>query len=372
MSSRKVYSRELIKKSLMLLAGCFLIRGVSLFFGREEYEASLVVNPSRGGGLYGADSLVIGNRTYHYRYPLTFPMSPSQTETANVIFGVLSAPSQLDRRTAIRQTWGKGKHLFFIVAGDWKEIKEEFAEQKDLLWLDMVEQYYWGLTPKTFVFYHASLHHAGSFDYAFKADDDIYLNTSGVERRLSVLRPQYWGQCLENVPAFRDETSKWVVPKHLFPPDFYPIYTQGNGYALSKESTRCAVSRMPFMSPMMPMEDVAIGMLAEECKLECSIKYFDKPQKYLIGNWRNGGRSAFLLHGVQPQDMKSIHERKPFLSKLVHCGKIKTDEDETMDIFAYNCEQCLEGKQSRVWCQGECVLRGGHCIHWSQAFVSYK
>ena len=46
-------------------------------------------------------------------------------------------------RQAIRDTWashdGEGRteeNVFFLVAGPWQEVKYEYEEHKDLLWID--------------------------------------------------------------------------------------------------------------------------------------------------------------------------------------------------------------------------------------------
>jgi len=75
----------------------------------------------------------------HYRIP-----KRSIITSADVIIGVLSAAAGdgPTRRKSIRSTWGYRKeYVFFIVAGPWKDIAEEYQEHGDLLWIDKEEIY---------------------------------------------------------------------------------------------------------------------------------------------------------------------------------------------------------------------------------------
>ena len=61
----------------------------------------------------------------------------------NVIVGVLSLPSNAKRRKVIRETWAKDKSgVFFVVAGDWELISDEFFAFGDLIWIDEKEHFH--------------------------------------------------------------------------------------------------------------------------------------------------------------------------------------------------------------------------------------
>ena len=66
-----------------------------------------------------------------------------------------SAAETKDRRDSIRNTWAIGHSVFFIVAGPWEDIEEEYDEYEDLIWVDQGEIYTstsGGLTFKSYVF----------------------------------------------------------------------------------------------------------------------------------------------------------------------------------------------------------------------------
>ena len=55
------------------------------------------------------------------------------------MFGILSGDK--NRRNVIRNTWADGQAHFFILAGDWKNVKDEYNEFGDILWIDQPESY---------------------------------------------------------------------------------------------------------------------------------------------------------------------------------------------------------------------------------------
>jgi hypothetical protein len=220
---------------------------------------------------------------------LVYRMHSAIRQSEPIIIGVLSAAGGNGpaRRDAIRNTWASGHSVFFIVAGPWDEIQEEYRAHLDLIWLDQEESYYEGLTLKTMVFIQAIhdlvVSQSLSVSHVFKTDDDSFVNTRELYRQLLVNNTSsnnhyftqsndYWGKCTpDKLKPYRDTKYKWSISDELYPEQYYPLYCQGAGFAISRKFIDCAansidanIATMRFM----PFEDTAVGLLAERCGLQ--------------------------------------------------------------------------------------------------------
>jgi hypothetical protein len=211
----------------------------------------------------------------------------------DIVIGVLSAASGSGptRRNYIRSTWAQElpNGVFFLVAGPWKDIEDEFTRYRDMIWIDE-EEVYQGeqsvLTYKTISFF-TILHRfalsedKGGFHHAIKTDDDSYVNVKKFKEFLAnkdaeddndeeeELSSQYdyLGQCPQfQVKPSRDKKNKWPVTYTTYPEPSFPLYCQGAGFGLSRKLLSCAVDQGHIEKfRYMPFEDVSIGLLAERC-----------------------------------------------------------------------------------------------------------
>jgi hypothetical protein len=207
---------------------------------------------------------------------------PQITSSEKIIVGVLSmaggeGPS---RRQSIRETWGKGHSVFFLVAGPWEDIKEEYDEHQDLFWIDEQEVYDGEksvLTYKTLAFVKIvhQLSKSANLDiqYAFKTDDDSYVQVDSLHKYLFEREHDeynYWGWCQrKEFKPLRGENAKWAVSYELYPEPMYPRYCQGAGFALSWKFIDRAAGPGNHIADarFMPFEDVAMGLIAQRCGL---------------------------------------------------------------------------------------------------------
>jgi len=243
----------------------------------SSQSSFIQINPETSSG-----SLTISCQTIHFKAPYYRIQN-----VGPLIIGVLSAASGSGptRRSYIRQTWAhsfKGT-TFFLVAGPWKDVEEEFWKHRDLIWIDE-EEVYQGeqsvLTYKT-ISYFAIAHlfgksvEDGGWMHAIKTDDDSYVNVGRMMEKLTSKEGEfrdyhYYGQCPQfQVLPSRDQTNKWPVTYKTYPEPKFPLYCQGAGFGLSRTLVRTAVegehvARFRYM----PFEDVSIGILAERCGKE--------------------------------------------------------------------------------------------------------
>lgn len=204
-----------------------------------------------------------------------------------VIVGVLSSAGDPGpaRRQSIRRTWASNRHaVFFLVAGPWEDIAQEYEEYGDLLWIDE-EEVYDGersvLTMKTYSFfsvsYAATQKYNHPYTHIFKTDDDSFLSMDALYHELRVEdlgftrerknTHDYFGQCQLKYPkVHREDEYKWPIREQTYPEPWFPRYCQGSGFGLSKKFLSCAVGHNHVANiRFMPFEDVAVGMLAERC-----------------------------------------------------------------------------------------------------------
>ena len=133
-------------------------------------------------------SVMVSCHQINYRVPL---VSFQKAAEEPVLYGILSNSGGTgpEFRDAIRSTWAKDKNgIFFLVAGPWSQISEEYNYYKDMIWIDEKETYDTVLTYKTQSFiaiaHEVSMKVNGQYDYLFKTDDDSFVNTQKVNELL--------------------------------------------------------------------------------------------------------------------------------------------------------------------------------------------
>jgi hypothetical protein len=232
------------------------------------------------------DSVVttISCEPVHYR----IPQGSIQNIDDSIVFGVLSGgPDGPARRASIRNTWGHGSPVFFIVAGNWGEVKEEYNTYRDILWVDQPELYRildtnptsGALTFKTETFltamYNQVIKQNPRVEYVFKTDDDCYVDVRHLKQKLTARSQEkpvdYWGACFSNHKPYRNERMRWYVSYKDYPFTYYPKMCIGSGYVLSPKLLECAVGQGHIEKvPYFTNEDGAVGLLAERCGIEPS------------------------------------------------------------------------------------------------------
>ena len=187
-----------------------------------------------------------------------------QTSNQSVLILVCSAVENVDRRKAIRSTWGDaalladvGARLVFVVGrtdptrsppGIQRRVEAEHQRHGDVVQTDFVDGYV-NLTAKTV----AALRWAGRacprVRHVMKCDDDVYVDALALTRRLVNERETQrstfgihenseassgfiMGHVVDAARPVRDRRSKWYTPESIYPDEFYPPYTSGTGYVL--------------------------------------------------------------------------------------------------------------------------------------------
>lgn len=184
---------------------------------------------------------------------------------SGIVFGILSGgKGSFEKRQSVRDTWCSNQQCLFILAGPFEDIRQEYEETQDIIWLDIPEGYL-TLTYKTQIFMHI-VHNIDKLTYAFKTDDDSFVFVERLKKELTKTKPDYWGRLFHNARVNRNPNHKWYISVEEYPDKYFPDYCSGTGYALSTSFLKCAVTKFQTM-PFMKWEDVATGMLAKRCNI---------------------------------------------------------------------------------------------------------
>ncbi|BFZ10801.1 hypothetical protein BsWGS_13840 [Bradybaena similaris] len=245
--------------------------------------------------------------------------NPSHICEGNITFLVYihSAPENLKKRQAVRETWGHPKLLslynaaLMFVLGRVPDptiqnlIDMESAQYGDILQENFIDSYR-NLTYKGL----AGLKWAGNYcdksDFLLKTDDDILLDiVSFMEHlytRVLPARETHTGLVLCNVwtrmKVIRDSKSKWFVSRHEFPDDYFPTYCSGSAFLLSGDLIK-TLYHTALQTPFFWIDDYYVtGMLVNKLKIQHTRLNSAYLLNYNVAEERlkNGSKELMIFH----------------------------------------------------------------------------
>lgn len=253
----------------------------------------------------------------------------SYSHMLEVVIAVHSHPNNFDERDAIRHMWmhhaiatGKIAVIFCIGKSPEKEdmtnqrVRKESDEYGDILLEDFVDSYD-NLTIKSTLMLKYFHNNDIGTKVIFKVDDDVFVNPTELLRQV-----RYWSYSTDgfhkvmfghafNAPPIRLTTifapqKKWIMPRWMYPQDFYPTYLSGSGYIIPSSEITC-LYEAALETPLVYLEDVFVtGILAETCGIRRQHNEFFLPKKRspcLLND------SNFILaHGIKLKDKEIIQE----------------------------------------------------------------
>ncbi|OQV18615.1 putative Beta-1,3-galactosyltransferase 1 [Hypsibius exemplaris] len=158
----------------------------------------------------------------------------------DIVFLIHSAPGNLEKRQAVRRTWGSlitpncGLKRIFVF-GKISDQKLQMALQVesdaygDLLQTTNDDGYRVSSLNTLYAFQWIAAHCSETY-YTARADDDVFVN---VPKLHSFLTTKFGSGQAFGLPigvgskVFRDPGSKYYVPREEFPPDKFPNYFSG-------------------------------------------------------------------------------------------------------------------------------------------------
>ena len=220
---------------------------------------------------------------YKYRAMLTPQRQPVCYNDTRVIVMVHSHPAYVDKRQAIRQTWGstiqkpnqvKWPHvptccphmrLFFLLGINTElnnAIREELLHHDDIIQGDFIDSYQ-NMTLKSLLGLKIVKDMCPGVTYLLKSDDDVFVNIPFLLHRLdkNPLTRGIMGARVGHAAPWR--TGKWAVTYRQFPFDFFPPYIHGSSYVISSDIIGPLYDSSHYV-PWLPLEDVYVtGILGQ-------------------------------------------------------------------------------------------------------------
>ncbi|EDV92262.1 beta-1,3-galactosyltransferase brn [Drosophila grimshawi] len=268
---------------------------------------------------------VTASPTLDYKF-LQMPAFTRQTDPPRLTIVVKSAIGNLQRRHAIRKTWGYEtrfsdvniRRVFVLgvnpaaaLASSKDATATEAKHHGDILRADFVDTYF-NNTIKTMMGMRWASEHFNTSDFYLFVDDDYYVSIKNVLRFLGGgrqtphpdRRPLFAGFVFESAPL-RHKFSKWYVSLEEYPFDKWPPYVTAGAFILSRDALlqMYAVGRS---LPLFRFDDVYLGMVALKAHIpvhRCDQFHFHRP-KY---NGPDSYSDVIASHGFSdPIEMERI------------------------------------------------------------------
>lgn len=238
-----------------------------------------------------------------------------------------TTPTMISLKT-IRETWAKDRSgIFFVVAGDWEDVSEEYHTSGDLMWVGSTEHFH-EITYKTASFFaivdQITRKFGIVYSYAMKTDDDSYV---ALDRIASFLLSthggiaDYIGKWGANTP-YRNPSNRYYTSYEEYPEAYFPDYCQGLGFLLSSNLVRCAAKQMENCR-FLKHEDVFIGLIARRCQVNRTLavpEHSFRPYRGVDDNDLSAAEMAgkMIQHGITSDEDMIDHHKSAIDDRLVH------------------------------------------------------
>ncbi|XP_012277449.1 beta-1,3-galactosyltransferase 5-like [Orussus abietinus] len=185
---------------------------------------------------------------YEFGHSVSVPeRCPEYGKGMELIVVIMSAPSHVEARTAIRQTWGhfgqrKDVGILFMLGVTMDAKLERVLEQEQNMFADVIRgrffDSYSNLTLKTISTLEWVDGYCPRAKYLLKTDDDMFIN---VPRLLSFVNKHakdknvIFGRLAKKWKPIRNKRSKYYVSQAQFKPPVFPDFTTGPAYLLSRD-----------------------------------------------------------------------------------------------------------------------------------------
>lgn len=246
-----------------------------------------------------------------------------EKEKFRCIILILSAPDNVEKRAAVRETWVKFLgtdflHLFIIGSKDISsaqrsQIVKEHKSFGDILLVPVVDAY-GNLSLKVLRSFQ-EVNSVYDFTYLIKTDDDTFLNIQELKKALRLTPKQflYWGYFSGNARVYR--RGKWKE-LNWFLCDRYLPYALGGAYILTKDLVDF-IAKNGDNFRLYRSEDVTVGTwLAPLNVFRMHDTRFD------TGTFTRGCQDDVIaVHDKSPDQLRIYHRR--LMDGLGPCPEVK-------------------------------------------------
>ncbi|XP_052792799.1 uncharacterized protein LOC128226783 [Mya arenaria] len=266
-----------------------------------------------------------------FKLNLTQMLVPTDmcAENADVLLLVTSTATNLEARSAIRETWGAACNtpttnircvFVFGNTGDMgvnRLLQEEARTHNDILQIDFYDTYA-NLTYKTMTALRWAAQNCGNTKYVMKTDDDMFVNTELLPIFIqgAPKRDFLGGHCWGPSSPHRDPGSKWFVSFRQYNHPYFPAMCSGTGYIMSTD----LISKIVNVSnniPFFHLEDVYIAICAKTIGVQPLLLsgFKNEVVDFTPCVYRN---LVITSHGFSPDSLRQVwrESRRCELSKL--------------------------------------------------------
>ena len=294
MFGRRHWKRRLLQVAFIITATIFLGTNLHLYSDHMNF-------------VYNANQIDLNDKLLHR---LEFQFILNNVSICDfeplVIFLTLTAPEHVERRQAIRSTWGSVKtyrdtslRLVFLVGqppvgtnvenNSFQEnLKEESNRYHDIVQGNFIDSYV-NLTYKTVFGLNWVKHHCPKSRFVYKIDDDTIVNVYRlvdflVELETDKGRLHRFIYCMTMRFHYtaRFESNKNYVPYSEYGYFWFPVHCNGDGYIMSTDVAIGILNVTKFV-PFLRNEDVYIGF----CTTLLDLKITDNFIGYFMANSDN-------------------------------------------------------------------------------------
>ncbi|XP_033884937.1 lactosylceramide 1,3-N-acetyl-beta-D-glucosaminyltransferase-like [Acipenser ruthenus] len=222
----------------------------------------------------------------NYQYLINHKDKCEKQNVLLVLF-VKTSPENLERRQAIRSTWGNEKYIRSELKANVKvvfalgvhkyplerEVFQRHLEREDRQYGDLIQQdftdAFHNLTLKLilqFKWAHMYCRHA---KFVMSADDDIFIHVPNLVKYLQDLdqrgvRDLWIGRVHRGAPPIRIKESKYYVPHEMYQWSSYPDYTAGAAYVVSGDVADKIYRASMTLNTTLYIDDVFMGICANK------------------------------------------------------------------------------------------------------------
>nr|XP_040026288.1 lactosylceramide 1,3-N-acetyl-beta-D-glucosaminyltransferase B [Gasterosteus aculeatus aculeatus]XP_040026289.1 lactosylceramide 1,3-N-acetyl-beta-D-glucosaminyltransferase B [Gasterosteus aculeatus aculeatus]XP_040026290.1 lactosylceramide 1,3-N-acetyl-beta-D-glucosaminyltransferase B [Gasterosteus aculeatus aculeatus]XP_040026291.1 lactosylceramide 1,3-N-acetyl-beta-D-glucosaminyltransferase B [Gasterosteus aculeatus aculeatus] len=217
-----------------------------------------------------------------FRYLLDHSDKCADTDVLLLLF-VKTSPENIDRRNAIRSTWGNETYIQNALGATVKVVfalGRPAAEQeeggtglvhedrlhRDLIQQDFLDSFH-NLTLKLILQFHWMHTRCPHARFLMTADDDIFVHMPNLVSYLRDVSSRgvtdFWvGRVHRGAPPIRSRDSKYYVPYEMYQWMVYPDYTAGAGYVVSRDVADKIYQATLTLNATIYIDDVFMGICA--------------------------------------------------------------------------------------------------------------
>ncbi|XP_051153436.1 lactosylceramide 1,3-N-acetyl-beta-D-glucosaminyltransferase-like [Leptopilina boulardi] len=234
---------------------------------------------------------------------------------------VHTAPKNLEKRNAIRETWGQvSSSVITVFLVGWSEkdqinILTENFKYGDIIQGNFVDSYR-NLTYKHVMALKWFTYYCSNAKYILKLDDDVFVNIAAVLDYLNYLPPLVTRSFIIcnpqiRMPVLRGNSTKWGVSFKEYPASYYPKYCSGWAVFYSPDSA-ILLYRQAQNESYFWIDDVHVtGTIASKVNVTIlsfrSLMLSFEEQNYILHNSTCFKKFLFGSLNLQPNVVRSLH-----------------------------------------------------------------